>query len=207
MRNIGNLFVVAAPPGAGKTSLIREVLKQLHDIEVSISHTTRLPRSGEIHGVDYFFIAQEQFFAMIKNHEFVEYAEVFHHYYGTSIAQIKTRLQHGIDIVLDIDWQGAEQIKNIFPESLGIFILPPSLMELEKRLLDRAQDNIDIIKLRMEQVKTALQRYIKFDYLILNDDFQRAITELMAIVIANRVSIARQNIKLEKLLSFLLTSQ
>lgn len=203
----GSLIIVAAPSGGGKTSLVKALIGSLDDIEVSISHTTRKIRPGEQHGVDYFFIDEQQFLAMIENKAFLEHAKVFDNHYGTSLEQINTRLKAGIDVVLDIDWQGAQQIRGIFPEAVSIFIVPPSLDILNQRLLDRQQDNQETINTRMQRAQNELSHFSEFDYLIVNDDFKKAAAELQAIVIANRLKIERQSKEQGKLLSFLLTSQ
>ena len=203
----GNLIIVAAPSGGGKTSLVRELVRALEQIEVSISHTTRKKRPGEKDGVDYFFIDEPRFLEMIKANEFLEYAQVFNHHYGTSVAQISSRLQAGIDVVLDIDWQGAQQIKEIFSDAISVFIVPPSLSILQQRLLDRRQDNEEVIGDRMKQAQNELSHFSEFDYLIVNDDFNKAASELQAIVVANRLRIGRQATEQGKLLSFLLASQ
>lgn len=144
---------------------------------------------------------------MISEHAFVEYARVFNHYYGTSVAQIKTRLESGLDVLLDIDWQGAQQIRRLFPEAISVFIIPPSLDILKQRLQGRRQDNEEIIKERMKRAQNELSHYSEFDYLIVNDDFEKASSELQAIVIANRLKMGRQAQHQRKLLSFLLSSQ
>lgn len=203
----GNLFIVAAPSGGGKTSLVKKLIETLEDIEVSISHTTRAMRPGEQNGVDYFFTDEEQFMHMIDSCSFLEHARVFNHLYGTSIEQITQRLQNGIDVILDIDWQGAEQIRRSFPDAVSIFIVPPSLDVLKQRLLNRRQDKDEVISDRMKKAQDELSHYPEFDYLIVNDNFEKAAMELGAIVIANRLRIERQINKQSKLLSFLLSSQ
>lgn len=203
---IGNLFIVAAPSGGGKTSLIKHLVQTLTGIEVSISHTTRDRRATEVDGEDYFFITDSAFQKMVDEHAFVEHAHVFHHSYGTSIAQIKDKLSKGIDVVLDIDWQGAQQIKRVFADAVGIFILPPSLDVLNQRLLDRQRDDDEIISSRMEQARDEISHYHEFDYLIVNDSFRQAALELQAIVMAQRQRLARQCMQQRKLLSFLLSS-
>lgn len=203
----GHLFIVAAPSGGGKTSLIKELVANQTDIEVSISHTTRSKRPGEVEGVDYFFVAEDVFQQMIVDDAFVEYALVFNHFYGTSLAQIKNRLQAGIDVVLDIDWQGAEQMKLLFPAATTIFIIPPSLDALRERLRMRRQDNESVIESRMQRAKDELSHYLEFDYLIVNDDFHKAAAELSAIVTAKRLTLANQIKRLRKLLSILLSSK
>ncbi|MCL9682752.1 guanylate kinase [Legionella maioricensis] len=203
----GNLFIVAAPSGGGKTSLVRKLIDTLDRIEVSISHTTRAMRPGEKHGADYFFVNEEDFIGMVNENAFIEHARVFNHLYGTSAAQITERLMYGIDVVLDIDWQGAEQIRRSFPKAISIFIVPPSLEELKLRLMNRRQDKDEVISERMKKAQNELSHYPEFDYLIVNDDFEHAASELAAIVTANRLRMDRQVNKQAKLLSFLLSSQ
>jgi guanylate kinase len=203
----GNLFIVAAPSGGGKTSLVKKLVETLENIEVSISHTTRAMRPGEQHGVDYFFVDNSEFIRMIDDCAFLEHARVFNHLYGTSMAQITNRLSEGIDVVLDIDWQGAEQIRRAFPNAVSIFIIPPSLEVLKQRLMNRRQDKDEVITDRMKKAQDELSHYPEFDYLIVNDNFEKAAMELGAIVIANRLRIERQVIKQSKLLSFLMSSQ
>lgn len=203
----GNLIIVAAPSGGGKTSLVKKLVDSLDEIVVSISHTTRMMRPGEKNESDYFFVTEQQFLKMVKDGAFIEYAKVFNHYYGTSIAQISDRLKAGIDVVLDIDWQGAQQIRRIFPESISIFIVPPSLEILKQRLLNRRQDHEDVISDRMKKAQDELSHYAEFDYLIVNDNFEKAAAELQSIVLANRLKMQRQQQRQGKLLSFLLSSQ
>ena len=203
----GSLFIVAAPSGGGKTSLVRQLLSSLDDIAVSISHTTRKKRPGEIDGVDYYFVDDVVFSQMIDEKAFVEHANVFSHFYGTSVAQIAERLQAGIDIVLDIDWQGAQQIKQLFRDAVSIFVIPPSLEVLKQRLTGRQQDDESIIQHRMQSACTELSHYAEFDYLIVNDHFDKAAEELKAIVIAYRLRMVRQVEQQRQLLSFLLSSQ
>lgn len=202
---LGTLFIVAAPSGGGKTSLVRKLVSDLSNIVVSISHTTRKQRPGEVHGVDYFFITPKEFTQMVEDNAFVEHAQVFNHCYGTSVAQIKDRLRAGIDIVLDIDWQGAQQIKSTFADAVSIFVIPPSLEVLQQRLLDRQQDDEQIISSRMQRAQAELSHFSEFDYLIVNDEFAKASAELEAIVIAHRLRMARQIQQQRKLLSFLLS--
>lgn len=204
---MGSLFIVAAPSGGGKTSLVKKLVNSLDDIEVSISHTTRSMRTGERDGVDYFFIPDSEFTEMIAQNAFIEHAKVFDHLYGTSVQQINDRLNKGIDVVLDIDWQGAEQIRHLFKEAVSIFIIPPSLEILRERLLKRGRDNESVIGDRMHKAQDEMSHYSEFDYLVVNDEFDQAASELEAIVIANRLQIGRQVKKQSKLLSFLLTEQ
>lgn len=204
---VGNLFIVAAPSGGGKTSLVKQLIEDLDHIVVSVSHTTRTMRPGESHGVDYFFIDEQEFTSMVACGAFVEHAQVFNHFYGTSAAQITDRLQAGIDVVLDIDWQGAEQIRQIFVNAVSIFIVPPSLDVLKQRLTNRQQDNEQTINNRMQKARDELSHHADFNYLIVNDDFAKAASELKAIVVANRLQMNRQSAQQRKLLSFLLSSQ
>ncbi len=201
--NIGSLFIIAAPSGGGKTSLVKELVKNLDNIETSISHTTREKRPLEENGVDYFFVSDLEFSKMIRNGEFIEHASVFDNCYGTSYSQIETRLKSGIDVVLDIDWQGAQQIKKLFPDAVGVFVIPPSLEALQERLLSRAQDDFKVIKNRMQRAKSEMSHYSEFDYLIVNDDFAKAVSELVVIVKSKRLSMCRQIAKHKDLLSFL----
>jgi len=201
---IGTIFVVAAPSGGGKTSLVRQLVNTETNIVVSISHTTRAKRPGEEHGVDYFFVDNDHFAQMVQQNAFVEYAKVFDYNYGTSVSQIMTRLRQGIDIVLDIDWQGAMAIKNSFPTAVTIFIIPPSLISLRERLLKRNQDNELIIERRMQLAHAELSHYTKFDYLIVNDVFSQAADELIAIVKAERCRLTKQIERQKELLASLL---
>ncbi|MDX2347025.1 MAG: guanylate kinase [Legionella sp.] len=206
-QNLGCLFIVAAPSGGGKTSLVKKLIDNLDDILVSTSHTTRDKRPGEVDGEDYFFIDETDFLDMANAGEFIEHARVFEHLYGTSKYEIKKQLAAGKDIVLDIDWQGAAQIKTLFPDAVTIFILPPSLDTLKRRLMKRQRDNAAVIEDRMQRACDELSHYDAFDYLIVNDNFNHAAAELRAIVVANRLMAIRQIQKQHKLLSFLLSAQ
>jgi len=203
----GRLFIVAAPSGGGKTSLVNRLIQDMPSIELSVSHTTRKARPTEKDTKDYFFVNQRDFEAMIAAQDFIEYAKVFNNYYGTSKKQIAERLAKGIDVVLDIDWQGAQQIRRIYPDAVSIFLLPPSLTELRERLHNRQQDNNEIIEQRMQQSQHELEHYQEFDYLIVNQDFNVALTQLKAIVTAERLKKDIQIVKQSKLLSFLLANR
>lgn len=205
--SVGCLFIVAAPSGGGKTSLVRHLVENMEQIAVSVSHTTRNKRPGENHGVDYFFIPPEEFQKMVEQQAFVEHAQVFEYLYGTSFAQINERLRQGIDIVLDIDWQGAQQIKYHFNHAVLIFIIPPSLSALHDRLIQRQQDDEQVIALRMQRAQDELRHYAEFDYLIVNDDFAQAANDLAMIVATERLRTRRQMVQQRKLLSLLLTSK
>lgn len=167
----GSLFIVSAPSGAGKTSLVKALCDKQESLSVSVSHTTRPKRSGEIHGKNYFFVSLREFKAQIENNEFLEYAQVFDNYYGSSMAAVETQLLRGNDIILEIDWQGAQQVREKIPGSITVFILPPSREILEQRLSDRGQDSTEIIQRRMKDAETEMSHYAEFDYLIINDDF------------------------------------
>ncbi len=177
----GQLFIVSAPSGAGKTSLIRALTNQLSDVVVSISHTTRAIRPGEIEGKDYFFITVETFTSMIERGEFLEYAKVFDNFYGTSQSSVQRQLDQGLKVILEIDWQGAAQVRTRIKDTMSIFILPPSKAELENRLRNRAQDSNEIISRRMRDAKSEISHYEEFDFIILNDKFDSALQELVTL--------------------------
>lgn len=182
MMNKARLFILSAASGTGKTSLARALAKRLPDVELSISHTTRAPRPGERHGVDYYFVTPADFDAMVARGEFLEHAEVFGNRYGTSRAAVEDLLARGKRVVFDIDWQGARAIKRTWPEAVGIFLLPPSPAALEQRLNDRRQDAPDVIARRMQAAIEEMRHYAEFDYVAVNDDFERALADVEAIV-------------------------
>ncbi len=179
-----NLFVVSAPSGAGKTSLVQALVKQRSDVVVSVSHTTRMMRPGEIDGQDYFFTSVDNFKRMVALNEFIEHAQVFDNYYGTSLQFVHNTLDQGFKIILEIDWQGAEQVSTRIDKTISIFILPPSEAELESRLRSRGQDSGAIIDRRMRDAKNEISHYEEFDYVIVNDDFERALRELSEFISA-----------------------
>ncbi|MDP5147353.1 guanylate kinase [Shewanella sp. ULN5] len=190
----GNLFIVSAPSGAGKSSLISALLKDKpSDMQVSVSHTTRQPRPGEVNGQHYHFVSIEEFKALIAANAFFEWAEVFGNYYGTSRTVIEQTLAKGIDVFLDIDWQGAEQVKKLMPEAVGVFILPPSKTELARRLTGRGQDSQDVIDSRMAQAVSEMSHYTQYDFVIVNDDFDTALVDLQAIIRSQRLTCASQS--------------
>ena len=199
-----NLFVVSAPSGAGKTSLLKQLISELEDVQTSISHTTRQKRDAEIDGVDYHFVDIEQFKRLVSEEAFFEHAEVFGNHYGTSKSSIDDQLGKGIDVILEIDWQGARQIKKQLPDSLSVFILPPSKSELENRLQGRGQDDEAIIKGRMDAAISEMSHYNEYDYLVINDDFSVAVAEIKSIIQAERQKISIQSKKHAQLLSNLL---
>lgn len=204
MMTKGSLFIVAAPSGAGKTSLVNALVEQQPDVRLSVSHTTRPAREGEVNGQDYFFISQDDFAQMRDAGAFLESATVFDNSYGTSSETVLAQLQQGLDVILEIDWQGAEQVRRNFPESTSIFILPPSKAALEQRLRGRGQDNEEIIARRMRDAENEMSHYVEFNYLIVNDQFDVALSDLAAIIIARRHSIAVQKLANLELLTELL---
>ena len=200
----GNLYIISAPSGAGKTSLIKKLLPTLDKVRVSVSHTPRTQRLGEIEGVDYIFASAEKFQDIIGESGFLEYAQVFDNFYGTAQKSVEDNLNKGIDVILEIDWQGAQQIRHQLSNTITIFILPPSTSVLRQRLQERGQDSNAIIDRRMQDAAQEMSHYAEYDYLIVNDDFNTALTELTSIILANRLSIHRQQQQLESLLVDLL---
>lgn len=201
---IGKLYIISAPSGAGKTSLVKQLVADLAGLTVSVSHTTRQMRPGEIHGQDYYFVSVAEFQAMLEKQAFLEHAQVFDNFYGTAQQTVEDKLKQGLDVILEIDWQGAEQIKQLLPDSLSIFILPPSTEILLQRLRNRGQDDEPIIARRMRDAVTEMRHYDEFDYLVVNDVFASALTELKSIIIANRLTRQRQMGNLQPLLNSLL---
>lgn len=201
---IGKLYIISAPSGAGKTSLVKQLVADLADLTVSVSHTTRQMRPGEIHGQDYYFVSVAEFQAMLEKQAFLEHAQVFDNFYGTAQQTVEDKLKQGLDVILEIDWQGAEQIKQLLPDSLSIFILPPSTEILLQRLRNRGQDDEPIIARRMRDAVTEMRHYDEFDYLVVNDVFAAALTELKSIIVANRLTRQRQMGNLQPLLNSLL---
>ncbi|CNI45515.1 guanylate kinase [Yersinia pekkanenii] len=202
----GTLYIVSAPSGAGKSSLIQALLKTqpLYDTQVSISHTTRAKRPGESHGEHYFFVSEEAFCQMIRDDAFLEHAKVFENYYGTSRLAIEQVLATGVDVFLDIDWQGAQQIRAKMPTARSIFILPPSKEELDRRLRGRGQDSEEVIAKRMAQAVAEMTHYAEYDYLIVNDDFNLALSDLKTIIRAERLRLGRQKQRHDALITKLL---
>lgn len=188
----GLLFVVSAASGTGKTSLVKALLDRTTNLHVSVSHTTRAQRSGELDGVHYHFTDKDTFLSQVKESGFIEYAEVFGNFYGTSQAKVKEQLSKGHDVLLEIDWQGAEQVRRLFPESIQIFILPPSQFDLRQRLSNRGTDSVEVIEHRLSCAVADMQHYVNFDYVIVNDSFDRALHELEAVIVANRLRLAQQ---------------
>lgn len=188
----GNLFIISAPSGAGKTSLVQALLNINPQIDVSVSYTTRDPRPGEHDGKDYHFVSRESFLAMAKRGEFLESAEVYGNLYGTSQTWINHENSRGKDILLEIDWQGAAQVRSLFPECISVFILPPSLKALEQRLKKRGKDNDAVIAMRMAAVRQDVAHVAEFDYVIINDNLNEALRELNAVVLSAKLRCAKQ---------------
>ncbi len=185
-RNPGSLYVISAPSGAGKTSLVKALVESTDKVMVSVSHTTRPMREGEVDGKDYHFTDAATFRQMINDRAFLEHAEVFGNYYGTSRSRILDQMAHGIDVILEIDWQGAAQVRQQVPEAVSIFILPPSREELERRLRGRGTDSDEVIARRLAEAVSDMGHYHEFEYLVFNDDFDTALSQLRAILLARR---------------------
>lgn len=200
----GMLYVISAPSGAGKTSLVNALCDGASDLAVSVSHTTRRQRPGEVPGRDYCFVEKPEFEKMIANDAFLEYASVFDNYYGTARATVESMLAAGRDAILEIDWQGARQVRQLIPECRSVFILPPSRAALEQRLRSRQQDSEAVIARRMQAAISEMSHHAEYDYLLVNDDFELALGQLRCIVQAQRLSSGRQIPQLERLLAGLL---
>lgn len=204
MTTTGNLYIISAPSGAGKTSLVKKLISTIKNLIVSVSHTTRQSREGEIHGKDYFFVSVDDFRAMQNEKAFLESAQVFDNFYGTAQKTIEDNLAQGDDVILEIDWQGAQQVRELMPNSYSIFILPPSTQILRDRLEGRGKDSVEIIDRRMQDAVAEMSHYGEFDYLVVNDDFNTALNELESIIIANRLKQQSQAAKLKSLIHDLL---
>lgn len=188
MSTTGTLYILSAPSGAGKTSLVKALLDELDFVRVSVSHTTRAMRPGETDGINYHFTTQDDFTAMTKRGDFLEHAEVFGNFYGTSQHWVQHTLEQGQDLILEIDWQGAQQVRRLMPAARSVFILPPSREALRQRLDTRGQDSEEVIQGRMQQAAAEISHYVEYDYLIINDDFRTALDELKAIFTCNRLT-------------------
>ena len=182
----GTLFIISAASGTGKTSLIKELFSSTPKVQVSISHTTRPIRPGEKKGVNYHFIDQNTFKEMLSQNMFLEHAEVFGNWYGTSKTWVNDTLQQHQDVILEIDWQGAQQIRKQLPNTISIFIVPPSLETLKKRLQSRQQDSDEVIERRLSAAKEEISHYPEYDYLVVNDDFNKAVSEVKHIILSTR---------------------
>lgn len=191
----GTLYILSAPSGAGKTSLVKALLQQDPQVVVSVSHTTRAMRPGEQDGADYNFVSMDAFNALIEEGQFLEYAEVFGNKYGTSQQWVRDQLRAGLDVILEIDWQGAEQVRHLMPEAVTVFILPPSRAALRERLNARGQDSEEVIAGRMAEATNEMSHYPEYDYLLINDDFEQALDQLASLFKARRL---RQEVQQQK---------
>ncbi|AYC34849.1 guanylate kinase [Pseudomonas cavernae] len=200
----GTLYIVSAPSGAGKTSLVKALIDTQPQIRVSVSHTTRGMRPGETDGINYHFVDREAFLAMLERDEFLEHAEVFGNLYGTSQRWLEQTLGEGYDLILEIDWQGAQQVRKLMPQAKSIFILPPTQEALRQRLTNRGQDSDEIIERRMREAVSEMSHYVEYDYLVINDDFAHALDDLRAIFRSNQLQQAPQQQRFGRLLAELL---
>ena len=196
----GNIYIISAASGTGKTTLVSRLLKNHDDIRVSISHTTRQPREGEVHGVHYHFVPKEEFESLIEQRAFLEHANVFGNYYGTSIAGVNSLSEEGYDVILEIDVQGAEQVRKALPEAVSIFILPPSLAVLEQRLRNRQTDSEEVIARRLSEAEQEIRYAFAFDYIVVNNDLVQAESDLLHIFKAQRLLLRNQTLNVEKIL-------
>ena len=201
----GTLYIISAPSGAGKTSLVKALLEVCTGVVVSVSHTTRLRRSGEVDGEDYNFVSPDDFRRLAEQGGFLEHAQVFDNRYGTARGPVMDQLRQGVDVILEIDWQGARQVRAAMPESVSIFILPPSRMELERRLRSRGQDSNGVIARRMQDAVNEMSHYDEYDYLVVNDDFREARNDLLAIVRSRRLRAEVQQVYIGDVLDELLS--
>ncbi len=202
----GTLYIVSAPSGAGKTSLVKALLERDQGVALSVSHTTRAPRPGEEDGVHYHFVDNPTFDRMVEDGAFLEHARVFDNQYGTSLAGVRNQLAGGQDVILEIDWQGARQVREAVPGAVGIFVLPPSRQALEERLRGRGQDSSEVIARRMRDAVTEMSHYDEYHYLVINDVFDTALDELAAIIVARRLTLERQGACHRAMLASLLAS-
>lgn len=200
----GTLYIVSAPSGAGKTSLVKALVDAQPQVRVSVSHTTRAMRPGEVDGVNYHFVSREDFLARLERNEFLEHAEVFGNLYGTSQRWLEDTLDEGFDLILEIDWQGAQQVRRLMPQAKSIFILPPTQEALRQRLNNRGQDSDEIIDKRMREAVSEMSHYVEYDYLVINDDFAHALIDLQSIFRANQLIQTTQQQRHARLLSELL---
>ncbi|EWC43176.1 guanylate kinase [Pseudomonas stutzeri] len=200
----GTLYIVSAPSGAGKTSLVKALIDAQPQVRVSVSHTTRAMRPGEVDGVNYHFVSREEFLARLERNEFLEHAEVFGNLYGTSQRWLEETLAEGFDLILEIDWQGAQQVRRLMPQAKSVFILPPSQEALRQRLNNRGQDSDEIIEKRMREAVSEMSHYVEYDYLVINDDFAHALIDLQSIFRANQLKQRNQQQRHARLLGDLL---
>lgn len=200
----GTLYIISAPSGAGKTSLVKALVDTIPGLSISVSHTTRPRRDGEVDGVDYHFVDAEAFQAMADAGDFLEHAEVFGNAYGTARSSVEAQLHAGTDVILEIDWQGAQQVRQALPDAVSIFILPPSREELDRRLRSRGKDSEDVIARRLREAQGEMSHYHEYDYLVVNDAFGHALEELVAVVRARRLRLSAQRARLAATLQDLL---
>ena len=201
----GTLYIVSAPSGAGKTSLVKALIEQIDTLRVSVSHTTRAMRPGETDGVNYHFTRREDFLEQVGRGDFLEHAEVFGNLYGTSQSTVECTLAEGHDLILEIDWQGAQQVRRALPQARSIFILPPSSAALQDRLSNRGQDSDDVIAGRMTQAIDEMSHYVEYDYIVINDDFHTALDDMKSILRCGRLTLAHQQNLNAQLLTALLS--
>lgn len=192
MMTQGTLFIVTAASGTGKTSLVKQLVDTTNHLTVSVSHTTRPPRVGEINGQHYHFVSRDDFYDIVNQGGFLEFAQVFDNFYGTSQHTVQQQLNNGTDVVLEIDWQGALQVKKLIPSAVMIFILPPDREALRERLASRGQDSDEVIHKRLAGAVDEMKQYLHFDYVVINDNFEVALAELKAIVISQRLTLQKQ---------------
>ena len=193
---IGTLYIISAPSGAGKTSLVKALVDTMPGLAISVSHTTRPRRDGETDGVDYHFVDADAFRAMVDAGDFLEHARVFGNAYGTALSSVQEQLETGTDVILEIDWQGARQVRETLPGAVSVFILPPSRDELERRLRARGKDSEEVIARRLQEAQGEMSHYGEYDYLVVNDAFGHALEELVAVVRARRLRMAAQRDRL-----------
>ena len=205
MPNRGTLYTISAPSGAGKTSLVKALLARDTVARVSVSHTTRPQRPGEQQGRDYHFVDRSTFEQMLNTGDFLEHAQVFQNFYGTSRQWVEQTLLQGHDVILEIDWQGAQQVRRLLPETQGIFILPPSRATLEQRLQSRGQDDAKVIQQRMQEAINEMSHYVEAQWLVVNDQFEQALLELHSILLSQRQRISVQQVRHQQLLIELLS--
>ncbi len=200
----GTLYIVSAPSGAGKTSLVKALIDAMPQVRVSVSHTTRAMRPGEVDGVNYHFVDRQHFAELLEHNDFLEHAEVFGNLYGTSQRALERTLADGYDLILEIDWQGAQQVRRLMPQAKSVFILPPTQEALRQRLTNRGQDSEEIIERRMREAVSEMSHYVEYDYLVINDDFAHALDDLKAIFRANQLQQNAQQRRFGELLRQLL---
>ena len=197
---LGHLFIITAASGAGKTTLVKALLSQDAQLTLSVSHTTRAPRVGEVNGQDYHFVSDVEFLAVLEQAGFLESAQVHGARYGTSQAMVDAALQAGRDVILEIDWQGAQQVRKLYPHAISIFVLPPSVAALEQRLNNRGQDSADVIARRVNAARDEMRHVVEFDYVTINDNFEVALQDLSAIIRTHRLKSSQQLVRYQTLI-------